>query len=154
MVPKATKPRVHHGNRPLAKNDQDASGEIQSKKVFLVEEDVKLSLNVLELPGVDERIDKTGCWELSSNYIQEQFEKYLQTETMINRVNKSILDTRVHAGLYFIPPTGHGLKHLDIKIMKETAEVYLEKVTNAVVTVFAYFKDAGVIVCLTVMRTV
>lgn len=106
------------------RNDHDASGEIQSNKVFFV------------------------------NYIKEQ------TETMINRVNKSILDTREHACLYFIPPIGHGLKLLDIKDMKETDEVYLEKVTNAVVTVLGYFddahrevtKEAGVIVGLIVMR--
>ena len=116
MIPKATISKLGHGNQPLA------------------EEDVKLSLNVLELQGVDEKIDNTGCWELISNYIQEQFEKYLQTETMINRVNKSIPDTRVHACIYFIPPTGHGLKHLDIKFMKETAEVYLgKKVTHAII---------------------
>ena len=95
------------------------SGKIKNHKVCLYEEDVKLSLNVLELPGFGDEIDNSNCWKPVSNHIQEQFNKYLLAETMINRLNQSTPDTRVHACLYFISPTGHGLKHLDIEFMQQ-----------------------------------
>ena len=97
----------------------NTSGKIQSHKVSLSEGDVKLSLNVLELPGFGDGIDNTRCWEPISNYVQEQFDKYLLAETRINRLNMSKPDTRVHACLYFISPTGHGLKPLDIQFMQQ-----------------------------------
>ena len=31
---------------------------------------------------------------------------------------KEVADTRVHACLYFIAPTGHGLKPLDVEFMR------------------------------------
>lgn len=95
------------------------SGKIQSHKVFLNEGDVKLSLNVLELPGFGDSIDNTRCWEPISNHVEEQFDKYLLAETRINRLNLSTPDTRVHACIYFISPTGHGLKPLDIEFMQQ-----------------------------------
>jgi len=95
------------------------TGQIQSHKVCLHEGDVKLSLNVLELPGFGDQIDNSRCWEPISDHIQEQFNKYLLAETRINRLNQSTPDTRVHACLYFISPTGHGLKPLDIEFMQQ-----------------------------------
>ena len=48
--------------------------------------------------------------------IESRFDAYLDQE---NRVNRSkISDTRVNACLYFIAPTGHSLKALDIEFMK------------------------------------
>merc|ERR1712002_540240 len=43
---------------------------------------------------------------------------FLEAETKVNR-NPTMSDTRVHACLYFIAPTGHGLKPLDIEFMKQ-----------------------------------
>ena len=65
----------------------------------------------------DKEVD-TGCREPIKDYIKLQFMKDLLTKTMINRVNMSISDTRVHARLYFISSTGHPLKLLDIEFMK------------------------------------
>ena len=101
------------------KDKESLSGKIQSHKVFLNEGDVKLSLNVLELPGFGDEIDNTRCWEPISNHIQDQYNKYLLAETRINRLNQSTPDTRVHACLYFISPTGHGLKPLDIEFLQQ-----------------------------------
>ena len=41
------------------------------------------------------------------DYINEQFEIYLQEELKIKRALHSYHDTRVHVCLYFIAPTGH-----------------------------------------------
>lgn len=52
------------------------------------------------------------------DYIDAQFEAYLQEELKIKRSLFSYHDTRIHACLYFISPTGHSLKTLDLLTMK------------------------------------
>jgi len=52
------------------------------------------------------------------NYIDAQFESYLTAERA-SEMRINISDKRVHALLYFIPPSGHGLKELDIEFMKK-----------------------------------
>ncbi|MGH0135125.1 UNVERIFIED_CONTAM: hypothetical protein FKN15_032404, partial [Acipenser sinensis] len=53
------------------------------------------------------------------NYIDAQFESYLQEELKIKRSLHNYHDTRIHACLYFIAPTGHSLKSLDLVTMKK-----------------------------------
>lgn len=48
----------------------------------------------------------SNSWVPVVEYINEQFDKYLNEEVSINR-KKVIPDARVHCCLYFIPPTGH-----------------------------------------------
>ena len=42
------------------------------------------------------------------DFVDSQYETYLDGEARVNR--RPISDTRVHACLYFIAPSGHGLK--------------------------------------------
>lgn len=53
------------------------------------------------------------------DYIDAQFESYLQEELKIRRSLFDYHDTRVHVCLYFITPTGHSLKSLDLVTMKK-----------------------------------
>ena len=76
---------------------------------------MKLSLTVVDTPGFGDAVDNTDCWEPITNFVDEQYEKFLQAETRVNRVE--LPDTRVHVCLYFIAPSGHGLKPLDIEFM-------------------------------------
>ena len=43
--------------------------------------------------------------------------RYLRDESGLNR--KNIVDNRVHCCFYFINPYGHGLKPLDMEVMKQ-----------------------------------
>ena len=43
--------------------------------------------------------------------------RYLRDESGLNR--KNIVDNRVHCCFYFISPYGHGLKPLDVEVMKQ-----------------------------------
>lgn len=52
-------------------------------------------------------------------YIDTQFEKYLEEELKIKRSLFNCHDTRIHICLYFIAPTGHSLKSLDLVTMKK-----------------------------------
>ena len=63
---------------------------------------------MVDTPGFGDGVDNTGCWDPIIHYVEEQFNLFLEAETRVNRV--TVPDTRVHACLYFIAPSGHGLK--------------------------------------------
>uniref|UniRef100_A0A914LUZ0 Septin-type G domain-containing protein n=1 Tax=Meloidogyne incognita TaxID=6306 RepID=A0A914LUZ0_MELIC len=90
---------------------------IESKTFRLTENDVKLKLTVVDTPGFGDFIDNSKCWEPIVKYIDDRFADYLAEETKIDR-SARIEDKRVHLCIYFIPPTGHGLKQLDITFMQ------------------------------------
>uniref|UniRef100_A0AAY5K6M6 Septin n=1 Tax=Esox lucius TaxID=8010 RepID=A0AAY5K6M6_ESOLU len=80
-----------------------------------------------EYPGPSHRIKKTvqlclsSCsWQPVIDYIDSKFEDYLNSESRVNR--RQMPDNRVHCCLYFIAPSGHGLKPLDIEFMKRLHE--------------------------------
>ncbi|KAI9039396.1 putative septin AspA [Aspergillus affinis] len=50
-------------------------------------------------------------------YLERQYDDILAEESRIKR-NPRFRDNRVHVLLYFITPTGHGLRELDIELMK------------------------------------
>nr|XP_011716067.1 septin-12 [Macaca nemestrina] len=56
-------------------------------------------------------------WDPILGYINEQYEQYLQEEILITR-QRHIPDTRVHCCVYFVPPTGHCLRPLDIEFLQ------------------------------------
>uniref|UniRef100_A0A8C6MGQ8 Septin n=1 Tax=Nothobranchius furzeri TaxID=105023 RepID=A0A8C6MGQ8_NOTFU len=72
-----------------------------------------------DYPGPSQRIKKTvqvSFWQPVINYIDSKCEDFLNAESRVNR--RSMPDNRVHCCLYFIAPSGHGLKPLDIEFMK------------------------------------
>uniref|UniRef100_A0A4W6D077 Septin n=1 Tax=Lates calcarifer TaxID=8187 RepID=A0A4W6D077_LATCA len=74
-----------------------------------------------DYPGPSQRIKKTVQvslfnWQPVINYIDSKCEDFLNAESRVNR--RSMPDNRVHCCLYFIAPSGHGLKPLDIEFMK------------------------------------
>ena len=87
----------------------------------LEENGVRLALTVIDTPGYGDAVDNTNCWEPIVEYVEKQFEEYLEEETKVERIE--VADTRVHACLYFIAPTGHGLKSLDIQCMQKLHQV-------------------------------
>ncbi len=100
--------------------------EVQSISHVIEENGVRLKLTVTDTPGFGDHINNENCWLPILKYINEQYEKYLSEEINVSR-KKQIPDSRVHVCLYFIAPTGHGLKPLDIEFMKR-----LDKVVNVV----------------------
>ncbi|XP_016327079.1 neuronal-specific septin-3 isoform X1 [Sinocyclocheilus anshuiensis] len=96
--------------------------EIKSASHVIEEGGVKMKLTVVDTPGFGDQINNENCWEPISKYINEQYEKFLKEEVNIAR-KKRIPDTRVHCCLYFISPTGHSLRQLDIEFMKHLSRV-------------------------------
>lgn len=52
-------------------------------------------------------------------YIDEQHSKYLKEELKVVRDMVSYVDTRVHACLYMLPPTGRSIHQLDLLCLKQ-----------------------------------
>ncbi|KAK4023260.1 septin homolog spn2-like [Daphnia magna] len=96
--------------------------EIRTTQTAIHENGVRLDLTVTDTPGFGDRIDNTNCWEPALEYINDQYEKYLMEEQSAQRT-RWIHDTRVHCCLYFIPPTGHGLRPLDLEVLQQLHNV-------------------------------
>lgn len=90
---------------------------LTTSTVEIEEKGVKLKLTVVDTPGIGDAIDTTTSWRPIVNYINDQYEAYLKDESGLNRRN--ISDNRVHCCLYFVNAAGHGLKPLDIAVMKD-----------------------------------
>ena len=103
-----------YNNKASAKMEKTV--EVGTHQVLLEEGGVKLSLTVVDTPGYGDAVDNTDCWEPVVEYVEKQFDKFLEAETRVKR--ESLPDSRVHACLYFIAPSGHGLKRIDVEFMK------------------------------------
>ncbi|XP_043416572.1 septin-12 isoform X1 [Prionailurus bengalensis] len=91
--------------------------QLKSVTHVIEEKGVKLKLTVTDTPGFGDQINNDKCWNPILGYINEQYERYLQEEILITR-QRHIPDTRVHCCVYFVPPTGHCLRPLDIEFLQ------------------------------------
>ncbi|OQE01436.1 hypothetical protein PENSOL_c004G10279 [Penicillium solitum] len=92
----------------------------------LDEEGTRISLTIVDTPGFGDQIDNearhvhTDTGQIFGEivgYLERQYDDILAEESRIKR-NPRFRDNRVHVLLYFITPTGHGLRELDIELMK------------------------------------
>ncbi|KAJ3408248.1 54S ribosomal protein L39, mitochondrial [Chytridiales sp. JEL 0842] len=91
---------------------------IQPTTYELVEDGVVLHLTVIDTPGFGDQLNRETNFQPIIEYIDTQYERYLQAERS-QEMRRDIIDTRVHALLYFIPPTGSsGLRDLDIEFLQ------------------------------------
>lgn len=91
-------------------------------KVEIIDDDgIRMQLNIIDTPGFGENLNNEMCYLEIENFLKQQFDLVLAEETRIKR-NPRFVDTRVHCLLYFITPTGHGLRDLDISTMKRLAK--------------------------------
>lgn len=81
------------------------------------ENGVRLRLTVVDTPGYGDFVNNSEAWQPILDNIESRFDAYLEQE---NRVNRSkLVDNRIHALIYFIEPTGHSLKPVDIEFMRK-----------------------------------
>ena len=69
---------------------------------------ISLQLTIVETDGYGDQVNKEDSFQAIVDYIDSQFESYLQEELKIRRNLSLYHDTRIHVCLYFICPTGHG----------------------------------------------
>ncbi|RWS22382.1 septin-2-like protein [Leptotrombidium deliense] len=119
------------------RNHSLSAVELNLQSHELQEKSIKLKLSVIETRGFGDQINKSApmsifqllfniylilgdCFKSIVDYVESQFEKYLQEELKIHRSNNlSLKDSRVHCCLYLISPIGHGLRAVDLITMKQ-----------------------------------
>ncbi|KAH9081822.1 septin [Lactarius deliciosus] len=80
---------------------------IKPVNVELEEDGVRIALTIVDTPGFGDNIDNEFAFQEIVGYLERQYDDILAEE-----------DNRVHALLYFIPPTGHALREMDIELMR------------------------------------
>ncbi|KIM29142.1 hypothetical protein M408DRAFT_47559, partial [Serendipita vermifera MAFF 305830] len=92
---------------------------IQSISADIEENGVRLRLTVVDTPGFGDFVnndERHVLWKPILDNIESRFDSYLSQENQLNR--QKIADNRVHACIYFIQPTGHSLKNIDVEFMR------------------------------------
>ncbi len=85
----------------------DSSIKLSSIFAELKESNVNLRLTVVSTAGFGDQINKENSSNAIVQYIDQQFANFLEEELKIRRDLKSFHDTRIHACIYFVTPTGH-----------------------------------------------
>ncbi len=95
--------------------------EIQAVSHIIEENGVRLRLNIVDTPGYGDLINNDRCWDPIVKYIKDQHSAYLRKELTAQR-ERYLQDTRIHCCLFFIQPSGHALKPIDIVVLKKLSE--------------------------------
>ncbi|KAJ9109842.1 hypothetical protein QFC19_001821 [Naganishia cerealis] len=110
-------PRSLANGSSLNGNANGRTIAIESKSADIEENGVRLKLTVVDTPGFGDFVNNDEAWKPIVDNIDSRFDAYLEQE---NRVNRSkLMDNRVHACIYFIQPTGHSLRPIDIEFMRK-----------------------------------
>lgn len=96
--------------------------EISPVSHVIEENGVRLKLTVVDTPGFGDLVNNENCLEPILKYVKDQYAHYLRKELTAVR-DRHIPDTRIHCCLYFISPSGHSLKPLDISALKQLSEI-------------------------------
>ena len=102
-----------------AESHSEAGVRLKAHTYELQESNVNLKLTLVDTVGYGDQINKQDSFGSIVDYIDSQFEAYLQEELKIKRNLPGYHDSRVHVCLYFITPNGHGLKSIDLVCMKK-----------------------------------
>lgn len=89
---------------------------------IIEENGVRLRLNIVDTPGYGDLVNNDRCWDPIVKYIKDQHSAYLRKELTAQR-ERYIQDTRIHCCLFFIQPSGHSLKPIDIVVLKKLSDV-------------------------------
>ncbi|XP_073957831.1 septin 7-like protein pnut isoform X3 [Choristoneura fumiferana] len=94
---------------------------VETSVVILKENGVNLTLTIVDTPGFGDAVDNSNCWQPIIDFVESKYEEFLNAESRVTR-KAAPPDTRVHCCLYFIAPSGHGLKPLDVEFMQRLGD--------------------------------
>lgn len=109
----------------LAENEPAQTVAIDTISADIEENDVRLRLNIIDTPGFGDFVNNENTWEPILQTIEARFDSYLEQENRVSRAK--LVDNRVHALLYFIQPTGHALRAIDLEFLSR-----LHKLVNVI----------------------
>ncbi|ORY90944.1 putative cell division control protein CDC3 [Leucosporidium creatinivorum] len=101
---------------PAPHQERPSTVAIESITADIEENGVRLRLTVVDTPGYGDFINNDDGWKPILDNIEARFDAYLEQENRVNRTK--MVDNRIHACLYFIEPTGHSLKPVDVEFMR------------------------------------
>ncbi|KAF9444777.1 septin [Macrolepiota fuliginosa MF-IS2] len=96
---------------------QEEGIRIRPVDVELDEDGIRIALTIVDTPGFGDNINNEASFQEIMSYLERQYDDILAEQSRIRR-NPRFKDNRVHALLYFIPPTGHALREMDIELMR------------------------------------
>ncbi|KAK3808125.1 MAG: Septin-domain-containing protein [Linnemannia gamsii] len=102
--------------RRFNNNTAEKTVEIEIIRAELEEKQFGVKLSVVDTPGFGDYTNNRDSWMPIIDFIDDQHESYMRQDQQPQR--QELSDMRVHCCLYFIRPTGHTLKPLDIEVMK------------------------------------
>jgi septin 3/9/12 len=88
----------------------------------LEENGVRLKLTIVDTPGYGDQVNNDHCWDPVIRYVKDQYSLFLRKELTPQR-EKRLPDSRIHAVLFFISPTGHALSPLDLVVLKRLSDI-------------------------------
>ncbi|KXN90888.1 hypothetical protein AN958_03542 [Leucoagaricus sp. SymC.cos] len=91
--------------------------KIRPVDVELEEDGIRIALTIVDTPGFGDNINNEAAFQEIMTYLERQYDDILAEQSRIKR-NPRFKDNRVHALLYFIPPSGHALREMDIELMR------------------------------------
>lgn len=112
---------VESSGRKDPMEDFARTPEIKVVSHVVEENGVRLKMNLIDTPGYGDQVNNEKCWDPIVKYIKDQHSQYLRKELTAQR-DRYLPDTRVHCVLFFIQPTGHGLRPIDIVVLKKLTE--------------------------------
>jgi len=122
---KSTFVRTLVGTDMIPHRDYEQYNDLGEKTVDITSyvEDIdadgqKVILTVVDTPGFGDNINNSKSFVRILEFVESQHKRFLAEESRVQR-NAKFQDTRIHVILYFIPPTGHFLRDLDIVLMKQ-----------------------------------
>ncbi|KAI9216786.1 GTP binding protein [Blastocladiella britannica] len=113
---------VDSKGRTRAADPPRQTTEIVPVTHHIEENGVRLRLTVVDTPGYGDLMNNEHCLDPILKYIKDQYAHYLRRELTAAR-DRHIADSRVHAVLFFINPSGQSLKPLDIIALRQLSEI-------------------------------
>ncbi|KAM6945354.1 septin-11-like [Aplochiton taeniatus] len=97
----------------------EATVKLSAKTYELQDAGVRLKLTVVKTVGFGDQMNREDSHQAILDYINGRYEAYLHEELKIDRSLHDYIDSRIHACIYFITPSGHSLKSLDLVTLKK-----------------------------------
>ncbi|VDM30614.1 unnamed protein product [Hydatigera taeniaeformis] len=125
-------PLPFHRQAPSARfyNDASIAASVASHTFSLMEQNVSLRLTVIDAPGYGEALDNSSCWRLLVEEINRRNANFMEAESRVQRDTTGngcggsggrlgvLPEDLVHACFYFLSPTGHGVRQMDLEAMR------------------------------------
>lgn len=118
------------GGNSIVPTSLTANQDPSSKKLTLRHENVeledndghKISLNIIDTPNFANGINCDEDFKIVVDFIRHQYDEVLLEESRVKR-NPRFKDGRIHALVYLINATGHGLLEIDVKFMQHISNL-------------------------------